>query len=313
MAVAHSDRETRKSAIASLLLGVTLWGTVWFPYRLLFQAGLSPVVASILTDIVALAIGCVIWRNALGFRQRWLPLLFIALTSGGANVGYVIGTVYGEVMRVMLLFYLAPLWTVLWAWLLLGERSGRAGAGVLVLSLSGAVVMLWRPQIGMPWPSSPADWVGLGAGLLFALSNVLVRRDGDIDNGMKSLSAFFGVIVVGLALLPFDPTPLENVVGIDAPTLLITLATGLALVAATRVVYFGITHLPANRAIVIMLFELVIAALAAWWLAGESMTAREWVGGALIVAASLLSGQLEPGSADPTTTDAGDSSAKTAR
>ena len=220
-------------------------------------------------------------------------MLLIALTSGAANVGFVIGTVYGEVMRVMLLFYLAPLWTVLLAWLLLGERTGRGGIAVLVLSFLGAVVMLWQPHRGMPVPSSAADWIGLGSGLLFALSNVLVRRGGDIDNRFKSLAAFLGVILVGALLLPFDPTSVQAIVAFDASTLGIALATGVALVVATRLVYFGITHLPANRAIVIMLFELVVAALAAWLLVGESMSGREWMGGVLIVAASLLSGKHE--------------------
>jgi drug/metabolite transporter (DMT)-like permease len=42
-------------------------------------------------------------------------LLLIALVAGGCNLGYVLATVHGEVMRVLLLFYLAPLWTVLLA------------------------------------------------------------------------------------------------------------------------------------------------------------------------------------------------------
>jgi drug/metabolite transporter (DMT)-like permease len=267
---------------------------------------LSPVVSAVLTDALALALGCLLWRKLLVSRPPWLPLILLALASGAANVGYIIGTVYGEVMRVMLLFYLAPLWTVMLAWLLLGERSGRAGLAVLILSLLGAVVMLWRPETGVPWPATPADWIGLAAGFFFALSNVLVRRSGEIDNRLKSLAAFFGVVVVGVALVPFDPTPLQKLTNIDPLSLAIALATGVSLVVATRLVYFGITHLPANRAIVIMLFELVVAALAAWWLAGESMSIREWLGGALIVAASLLSGQLEagPGSAASVVADA---------
>ena len=51
--------------------------------------------------------------------------------------------------------------------------------------------------------------------------------------------------------------------------------------------------LPANRAIVILLSELVVAALSSWWLAGETMELREWLGGGLIVAASLVSGRME--------------------
>jgi len=41
---------------------------------------------------------------------------------------------------------------------------------------------------------------------------------------------------------------------------------------------------------VILLFELVVAAIAAYLLAGEVMRAQDWAGGALIVAASIAAG-----------------------
>jgi drug/metabolite transporter (DMT)-like permease len=59
------------------------------------------------------------------------------------------------------------------------------------------------------------------------------------------------------------------------------------------VVQYGLTRISASRAVVIFLFELVVAAAASWWLAGETMGLREWFGGALIIAASLLSARME--------------------
>jgi hypothetical protein len=46
---------------------------------------------------------------------------------------------------------------------------------------------------------------------------------------------------------------------------------------------------PANRASIIMLFEIVVTALTSWLFAGETPGPREWAGGACIVLASLLS------------------------
>ena len=60
------------------------------------------------------------------------------------------------------------------------------------------------------------------------------------------------------------------------------------------VVQYGLSNLPANRAIVIMLTEVGIAALSAWWLAGESFGSREALGGAMIIAASVFSAKMEP-------------------
>ncbi len=58
------------------------------------------------------------------------------------------------------------------------------------------------------------------------------------------------------------------------------------------VVQYGLTHVPANQAIVILLFELVVAAVAAYLLTNETMTLREWMGGTLIISASLFSSRV---------------------
>jgi hypothetical protein len=58
-----------------------------------------------------------------------------------------------------------------------------------------------------------------------------------------------------------------------APAWLLVGVVGLVLLATNLFVQYGLTHTPANRAIVIFLFELVVAALASWLLAGEAMTA----------------------------------------
>ena len=70
----------------------------------------------------------------------------------------------------------------------------------------------------------------------------------------------------------------------------IWLPVGLALVAMSLALQYGLSRVPANRAIVILLFELVVAAFAAYWLAGETLRTQDWIGGSLIVAASLASG-----------------------
>ena len=67
---------------------------------------------------------------------------------------------------------------------------------------------------------------------------------------------------------------------------------GLVLCATSFAVQFGLTHLPANQAIMLLLLELLFAAVAAYFLAGEKMGVQELVGAVLIVSASLLSGKI---------------------
>jgi drug/metabolite transporter (DMT)-like permease len=67
---------------------------------------------------------------------------------------------------------------------------------------------------------------------------------------------------------------------------------GLVLCATSFAVQYGVTHLAANRAIVLFQFELVIAAISSYFFANEAMHLREWIGAAFIISASFLSGKL---------------------
>ena len=190
------------------------------------------------------------------------------------------------VMRVLLLFYLAPLWTVLLAALILHERLSLNGALIVAVSLAGAMTMLWHPELGAPWPGHPAEWIGLAAGFLFALSNVLIRRAEGISIEVKSLAVCAGVIAVSAAVLIAGLEPLPGMIGGEALLMLVVL--GVVLLAINLVVQYGLMNTPANRAIVILLSELVFAAVSSWYFAGELMGLREWIGGALIIVASIL-------------------------
>ena len=283
-------------ALVSLLAGATVWGLIWHPFRVLEGMAVSAALGATLTYFVALLLGYPLLRHKLaGVRPGWM-LASIALVSGGCNLGYVLATVHGEVMRVLLLFYLAPLWTVLLARLLLREKVSPPGTAVIGLSLAGAVVMLWQPRLGLPLPDNGAEWMGLVAGFLFAFANVLIRKAHELPIELKSMAVFAGVVVTGLAVLPFEPGP---IVFPSAAGWLLVGLVGLVLLATNLFVQYGLTHTSANRAIVIFLFELVVAAFSSWLLAGEAMTPQEWLGGAMIVAASLFSGKLAARTPEP--------------
>lgn len=291
MAGSSDYRAGSAAAVAALFAGATVWGLVWYPYRLIEAAGMSGLLATTLTYAVALVLGLALfYRQLRGVRvDRWL--VAIAIASAGCNLGYVLAVLHGEIMRVLLLFYLAPLWTVLLARLLLNERLTRAGLAVVALSLTGATIMLWHPETGLPWPRQGAEWLGLGAGFMFALSNVLIRRADHYSIALKSMAVFAGIVLIGLlGILLLEPVAVPAASG---RVWALLLAVGVVLLVINPVVQYGLARVAAGRAIVIFLFELVVAAFASWWLAGEVMDAREWLGGALIVAASLFSAKLE--------------------
>lgn len=279
--------------VAGVLSGALVWGLIWYPYRELQEVGVSGAMATFLTYLLALAFGAFmlprLWRerSTLG---GWALLL--VLSAGWANLGYVLGMLHGEVMRVLLLFYLAPVWTILFSYWLLGERLNRYGYSVVALSLGGALVMLWDPDLGQPAPQNISEWLGLSAGIGFALSNVVSRRAAHLSVEVKSLSLWLGTVSLTLPFLLWQGGAAGQVAAISIQSWGILVLMGLVLCATSFAVQYGVAHLPANRAVVLFMFELVIAAISSYFLADEAMGMREWTGALLIVSASLLSGRL---------------------
>jgi drug/metabolite transporter (DMT)-like permease len=278
-----------------LLFGAAVWGVVWYPYRLLNQGGIDGLWATLLTYGLALAAGCAMFPRRARVLRRIPPLaLLMGICIGWSNLAYVLGVLEGEVMRVLLLFYLAPLWTPPIARFVLGERLDRMGLAVMALAFAGAMAMLWRPELGFPWPASRAEWLGLAAGLLFALGNVMVRRVQELDDIEKSIVIWAGVAFAALVHLPASKLGAEAAFALAWEHVAIVAGLGLSLLVMSYALQYGLSRLPANRAIVILLFELVVAAVAAHYLAGERMRPQDWVGALFIASATLVTAR-KPG------------------
>lgn len=279
-----------------LLLGASFWGIAWYPYRLLVEAGLDGIWATLASYGLALAIGVALFpAHARAAIARLSPLaVLMGAAIGWSNLAYVLGVVEGEVMRVLLLFYLAPLWTVPIARVVLGERLDARGGVVMALALAGAVVMLWHPELGLPWPASRAEWFGVAAGFLFALGNVLVRRLEEMSDPAKSIVIWAGVTFAACVHLGQSAVSAAQAWGAAASTAPVLVGLALVLVAMSLAIQYGLSRLPANRAIVILLFELVVAAVASWFLAGERLRPQDWAGGFFIVLATLASALAPP-------------------
>lgn len=277
----------------AIMLGASVWGFVWYPMRMLAALGLSGTAASAATSAAACLFVLVLRHRSIR-SVSWHPLLLaLALSSGVTSIGFVWGAIHGQVMRVLLLFYLTPAWTAIFAHFILHERLNRAGIALAGLSLAGAATMLWSPALGVPLPGNLAEWAGLMGGMGFAMSNVLIvkitRVLPDMKAEMRTAVIFGGAALVASVVMLFEPMPAPPTASQFGMVAFIVIGLGVVLAANNILVQIGLARVPANRASIIMLFELVVTALSAWLIAGEVPGAREWAGGACIVAACALS------------------------
>ena len=234
-------------------------------------------------------------------------LWLLVLAAGATNAAFNWAVVIGDVVRVVLLFYLMPLWTVLLARVVLGERLTAAAGLRIALGVAGAAVVLWpaSPATGsapaswaalLPLPRSLADWLGIVGGFSFAFNNVMLRREADRPEEGRALAMFLGGGIVAAAVAtalgsggnaPWPPPPSFAWVPLLAALTLLFLAGNLAL-------QYGAARLTANRTAVVMLTEVVFASSSAIAFGAGTLTPRLALGGGLIVAAAVLAA-LQPG------------------
>ena len=140
----------------------------------------------------------------------------------------------------------------------------------------------------LPVPRSTAEWLALSSGMGFSLTNVITRKSSHLSLRAKSFAVWFGVIGVALVFSPILEGEFLMPSFFSVYHWLVMGLIALLLMAATLLVQFGLTQLTAIRASVLFLFELVVAAIASYYLAHEAMTLNEWIGGSLIVMAALI-------------------------
>ncbi len=273
--------------VLALLAGATLWGVVWYPMRLLEGAGLSGLWLTAGLFLASSGAGGVLaWRYRHWFGRRPWLLICIAISAGWTNLAFILAILDGNIMRVLFLFYLSPVWAVLFGWLFLKEHISVHTIVVLVVALAGGVMMLWQPGESWPWPGSVTDWLALSSGFAFAISNIFIRYGEEIPVPIKSLSSWIGVTIIAVIFILIQQ-PAVPQVGIGVYFGVVALAW-FGTVVMTLLVLYGVSNMPIHRSAIILLFELVVGAISQQLLTNESMTLVEWSGGGLVVVAAVL-------------------------
>ncbi len=284
------DPRTRALAALALTFNAFTWGVSWWPFRQLEAQGLHALWATALIYSVAvLAITlwrAVAWRQLLATPSLW----WLVLASGTTNATFNWAVTIGDVVRVVLLFYLMPLWAVLLARWLLKEPLTTAALVRVGMALTGAGIVLMPAGGGLPVPHTLAEWLGVVGGFSFALNNVLLRREAHRPEAARALAMFAGGALVALVLALLLGTQ-GGVAPPPAPSIgwvLGGLGMGLWFLLGNLALQYGAARLAANVTAVVMITEVLFASVSAVLLGAGVVTPQLALGGALIVGAALL-------------------------
>ena len=291
-----ASRRMATLAVTALVINAFVWGVSWWPFRQLQDQGLHPLWATalifIFCSLCLLAVKPSAWRGLLQHPMLWL----LMAASGLTNMGFNWAVTMGDVVRVVLLFYLMPAWVVLLAWLMLGEKPTAGSLLRLALALGGLVVVLKTPALPWPVPEGLADWLALMSGFTFALTNILLRELNQTPSESRMLAMFGGgalmatgaaAVGTGLGLLAVPPAPSGAWVGM-------ALCLSLAFLVGNLALQYGASRLRASTTALVMLTEVVFASASAVLLGAGELSARTLFGGGLILLAVLLEARSAP-------------------
>lgn len=317
-----SDRPRLRPDLA-IVISTLLWGTMWIPAREMNALGWGGGLAMPGSFLIA---GLILAPVAVT-GGRWRRCLRPAVLVPGACMAigialYIEGLLRSDVARVVLLFYLLPVWSTILDRIVSGRSGSVRRAAGIVLGLIGMGVV-FHDGTGLPLPRNLGDYMGLASGVVWALGFAFAgeaerhQAEKHADDGLFPIVFVNAVLLAPaawlLTLLPGDRHADTAGFGTDlmsGPVWLLVYAI-LWLLPAIALTLHGARHLAAAQVAIFLMMEVVISLATAAVLLDESFGFREMIGAILIIGASLLevaprsSGKVDGGAVEPGQADHG--------
>lgn len=235
-----------RPALLIALVSALLWGLWWIPIRALMAEGLPDIWGSIAMNLGALPLIAAVawfWR---GGGPLTLRAIGGALLVGVAVTLYSAGLTYTDVVRVVVLFYLAPAWSILIEVGFFGRRWTLTTLLAVAASFGGLFLIVGGEFVSGSFGIGEA--MALGAGMAWSAGAALMFsvKGASPGPGLLTLASVVAAVLVGLAIAVlggFEPpaqiTPGAALVAALAgtiylaPVMLATLWAALRLAPAT--------------------------------------------------------------------------------
>jgi len=279
----------------SVALGAALWGLFWIPLRFLDERGVTGLwaVALVMFALIIpafIALACSRKLHTLKSADAWL----IGCALGLSTVLYFTGIIVSDVIRVVFLFYLLPVWTTLAARIIYKEPITHTRLLVITIALIGLWLLLGGGN-SIPIPNNIGDWCGLLAGACWGFSLAAIRGKDDVDAGAMVCTTAVGAtiiaVVMALLLSNVGLSELVSTPKVESWPLVL----GIALVFSTLLLLpsligqvWGAQRIAAPTAALLTMSEILVATVSAYVLVGTELNAISFFGAMIILIAVLI-------------------------
>ncbi len=277
----------------TVIVSCFFWGSYWIPLRYIdsdSNGSLWPIFFSFLL-LSLLLLKPLVKTFYVIFNERNYFFFLGCLFAATGITFYSESLLRGEIAKVVVLFYLCPIWGTIFAKIFLGNKLTLKRLLSIILGIIGLEIMVGIEK-GIIFPTSVVEWIALSAGLSWALGMTLFHLAKSTSGFEKTAltALIIPFVFLALCLVP-DGRTLEmpnQLISVNVIYLWMVLFAVVWLLPSILLTYFSVEILDPGRINILLAFEVAVGFISASLLTKEIIGPREYLGALFVVSACFV-------------------------
>ena len=277
----------------TVIVSCFFWGSYWIPLRYIdsdSNGSLWPIFFSFLL-LSLLLLKPLVKTFYVIFNERNYFFFLGCLFAATGITFYSESLLRGEIAKVVVLFYLCPIWGTIFAKIFLGNKLTLKRLLSIILGIIGLEIMVGIEK-GIIFPTSVVEWIALSAGLSWAMGMTLFHLAKSTSGFEKTAltALIIPFVFLALCLVP-DGRTLEmpnQLISVNVIYLWMILFAVVWLLPSILLTYFSVEILDPGRINILLAFEVAVGFISASLLTNEIIGPREYLGALFVVSACFV-------------------------
>ena len=277
----------------TVIFSCLFWGTYWIPLRSIDSVNSGsvwPLFLSFLLLALILVKPLIKSITNIFINKNYFFLAGCFFAALGISL-YSESLLRGEIAKVVVLFYLCPIWGTIFARFILNHSFTIKRIFSIILGIIGLEIIVGFEK-GIILPSTTVEWIALLAGLMWAMSMTLFNL-ANTTSGVEKTSLTAFLIPFVYLFLCFIPGGRNlaipySLLSIHPIYIWMILFAIIWLLPSILLTYFSVEVLDPGRINILLAFEVAVGFLSSALLTSEIIGFREYIGAIFVVSACFV-------------------------
>jgi len=277
----------------TVIVSCLFWGTYWIPLRSIDsvnRGSVWPLFLSFLLLALILIKPLIKSITNIFINKNYFFLASCFFAALGISL-YSESLLRGEIAKVVVLFYLCPIWGTIFARFILNHSFTIKRIFSIILGIIGLEIIVGFDK-GIILPSTTVEWIALLAGIMWAMSMTLFNLVNTTSGFEKtSLTAFLiPFIYLFLCFIPGGRNLIipDSLLSFHLIYIWMILFAIIWLLPSILLTYFSVEVLDPGRINILLAFEVAVGVFSAAMLTNEIIGFREYIGAIFVISACFV-------------------------